>query len=53
MKNHIQNLFLIMIIAFLISIVLVALTIGKSEQVQKELDYERDHFSPMRIHQKN
>ena len=52
MRNHIQNLFLMLIIAFIISIILVVLAVGKKEQTQKELDYQHDHFAPMRIHQK-
>jgi cbb3-type cytochrome oxidase subunit 3 len=52
MRHHLQNMFLLIMITFLITMLFVVLSVGKKEQIQKESDYHRVHFSPMRIHQK-
>ena len=43
---------LVLFICFTISIVFVALYVAKQEQIEKEIEYNEVHYSPMRLHQK-
>jgi len=53
MKETLKDLIIIMAIVFLISMLLALLSIGKQEMIKKEIEYNKVHYSPMRIHQKN
>ena len=46
-KEHLKNAFLLVIIAFIISIILVALAVGKTEMVDKEEKKETELFAPI------
>ena len=50
MKETLKDLIIIMFIVFLVSMLLVLLSIGKQEQIEKEIEYNKVHYSPMRIH---
>tara|TARA_B110000503_G_scaffold4720_1_gene6245 strand:+ start:1388 stop:1609 length:222 start_codon:yes stop_codon:yes gene_type:complete len=52
MKETLKDLIIIMTIVFLVSMLLALLSIGKQEQIEKEIEYNKVHYSPMKIHQK-
>ena len=52
MNEQPNGLKLVLFICFTISIILVALYVAKQEQIEKEIEYNETHYSPMRIHQK-
>ena len=52
MKETLKDLIIIMFVVFLISMLLALLSIGKQEMIKKEIEYNKVHYSPMRIHQK-
>ena len=52
MNEQPNGLKLALFICFTISIIFVALYVAKQEQIEKEIEYNKVHYSPMRIHQK-
>lgn len=52
MNEQPNGLKLVLFICFTISIIFVALHVAKKEQIKKEIEYNKVHYSPMRIHNK-
>jgi len=52
MNEQSNGLKLVLFICFTISVIFLALHVAKQEQIKKEIEYNKVHYSPMRIHNK-
>jgi uncharacterized membrane protein (DUF485 family) len=52
MKKHLDIFIVLLFITFTISAIIAVIYVAKAEVKQDRIEYEREVFAPMRIHQK-